>query len=248
MNKRMVKIFIGICVVCAAGFTLGYSLKRVFNEKAIAADEYNSTEAKKERFADIFPEDIYTYSCNYNAGNYAFIKKNNLTRSTNGKEAYRRSDDTLNIMQKILGCKYDIVTEEASERCVMYEEYKDGYQTGAFAGFVYDENGVMIEAHFREGRIYDFDEEAMIPYEEAYNIGIEALYKKYGENTDINVTSADCPYEVKYLPDLDMMCYCIDDVNGYMNGKDGGFEGEVVFTLFVSVDGTVAQVASTLCY
>ena len=44
------------------------------------------------------------------------------------------------------------------------------------------------------------------------------------------------------------MCYCIDDVNGYMNGKDGGFEGEVVFTLFVSVDGTVAQVASTLCY
>lgn len=248
MNKRAVKFLVIICVVCAAGFALGYSLKKVFNEKAIAADEYNGAEMKSERLADIFPKEIYIWSYNDNAGSYSFIKKNNVTRSASGKEAYRRSDDTLSIMKKVLGCKYDIVSIEASERCVMYDEYKDGYQTGAFAGFVYDENGVMIEAHFREGSIYDFDEETMIPYEEAYQIGIEALYKKYGENTVLNVTSADCPYEVMYRPDLKMMCYCVDDVNGYVNGKEGSFSGEVVFTLFVSVDGTFAQVASTLCY
>lgn len=248
MNKRAVKFLVVICVVCAAGFALGYSLKKTFNEKAIAADEYNGTEMKNERYADIFPKDIYTWSCNDNASSYAFIKKNNVTKSANGKEAYRRSDDTLSIMKKVIECKYDIVLIESSEGCVMYEEYKDGYQTGAFAGFVYDENGVMIEAHFREGSIYDLDEKAMIPYEEAYRIGIEALYKKYGEDTVLNVTSADCPYEVMYRPDLKMMCYCIEEVNGYVNGKEGSFSGEVVFTLFVSVDGTFAQVASTLCY
>lgn len=247
MNKKMVKIFIGICVVCAAGFELGYSMKKTFNEKAIAADEYG-TEVKKERFAEVFPEDIYTCSYNNSTGSYVFTKKNSMEKSINGKEAYQRSDDTLSIMQKILGCKYDIVLEDCSEGSIIYLEYKDGYRTGAFAGFAYDENGFMIEARFREGKMYDFDEEAMIPYEEAYNIGIEALYKKYGENTVLNVTSADCPYEVMYRPDLNMMCYCIEEVNGYMNGKDGGFEGEVVFTLFVSVDGTLAQVASTLCY
>lgn len=248
MNKKTVKIFIGICAVCAAGFILGYSMKKAFNEKAIAADEYNDTEVKKERFAEVFPEDIYTCSYNDSTGSYVFIKKNDLTKSVNGKEAYRRSDDTLSIVRKVLDCKYDIVLKDYSEGSVIYLEYKDGYRTGAFAGFAYDENGVMIEARFREGTIYEFDEAAMIPYEEAYRIGIEALYEKYGENTVLNVTSADCPYEVMYRPDLKMMCYCIDDVNGYMNGKDGGFEGEVVFTLFVSVDGTFAQVASTLCY
>lgn len=246
MNKKTVRILIGACAVCATGFTLGYSLKTAFNEKAIAADEYSATEIKKERFADIFPTDIYTCSYNGSAGRYAFIKKNNLTKSANGKEAYRRSDDTLSLMKKVLDCKYDIEVVEFSEGCVMYEEYKDGYPTGAFAGFVYDENGVMIEASFREGSIYDFDEEAMISYEEAYRIGIEALYKKYGENTDLYVTSDDCTYEVMYRPDRKMMCYCIDEVNGYMNGKDGSFDGEVVFTLFVSVDGTYAEIASTL--
>ena len=246
MNKKTVRILIGACAVCAAGFTLGYSLKTAFNEKAIAAEEYNGTEIQKERFADIFPTDIYTY--NVSSGRYAFIKKNNLTKSANGKEAYRRSDNTLSVAKKILDFKYDIVLKECSEQGVMYEEYKDGYQTGGLASFVYDENGVMIEASFREGSIYDFDEDAMISYEEAYSIGTEALYKKYGENTELYVTSDDCTYEVMYRPDLKMMCYCIENVNGYMHGKDGSFDGEVVFILFVSVDGTYAEVASTLCY
>lgn len=246
MNKKTVRILIGACAVCAAGFTLGYSLKAAFNEKAIAADEYNGTKIQNERFTDIFPEDIYTCSYNDNTGSYAFIKKNGLAKSINGKEAYRRCDDTLSIVKKVLDIKYDIVLEDCSEGSIIYEEYKDGYPTGAFAGFAYDENGVMIEARFRKGSIYDFDEEAMISYEEAYRIGIEALYKKYGENTDLYVTSDDCTYEVMYRPDRKMMCYCIDEVNGYMNGKDGSFDGEVVFTLFVSVDGTYAEIASTL--
>lgn len=249
MKKDVIKAVLGIAVVCAVGFFLGYSIKNVFNEKVIASREYvneNETEIKTGYHTDIFASDLYT--CTYNEGKdaYKFVKKNIQTKASDSM--YCKRKDTLSIAEKILDNKYDLVLKDSDNACEIYEEYKDGYPTGGIASFVFDENGVMIEAYFRKGKIYEVDETSMISYDEAYDIGICEIYKKYGEDTLIDGTSKDCSYEIIYRPDLEMMCYSIQTVYGHMYGDMENDINQVNFYMYISIDGKYVEIASTLGY
>ena len=251
MSKCVIKNLIGICIVCVIGFSLGYFFECVFNDDAVASgNDYKEGETKDitEYHTDIFSEDIYVCTYNKEKRFYRYNKKKSNVKSVEDDTGYRKGDDTLSIAKQIFNNECDIVLKNSGGSSEIYEEYKDGYPTGGMIGFVYDEKGIMLEAYIREGSVYEFDEKSMITYEEAYRIGIEALYDKYGKNTVLYGTIDDCKYEIIYRPDLELMCYSIEVVEGYINGDAKGFVGEVSFYLNVSVDGTYTEIASTLGY
>ena len=101
---------------------------------------------------------------------------------------------------------------------------------------------------FREGRIYDVDEETMISYEEAYGIAVDAIINKYGADTVIEGDSSDYEYRIYYRPASEDLCYEIMKVLGHMPSMVESDIDPVYFFVTVSRDGTFVEVASSLGY
>ena len=169
------KWYLVLVTVCVVGFAAGYFLKLQPLNEVKAANDYNETEVSNEDYADIQRyTDVFSegqYSCSYANGIVVVSLENSTSRSMG---AVYTTNDILQLNEEIMNTEEPMIVTDTDDCSVTYEEYKNGYPTGALASYVFDENGNIIEAYFREGEIYSYPD-SVISCEEAYNMAIAAI-------------------------------------------------------------------------
>lgn len=248
MKKIFTKWYVIVVCICIIGFTIGFVYHDMISEELNAANKnkYDEEREMKDYYADIFSEDIYTASYNDSSKVVHVTKKNGISSEKSNKLYVK--GDAKKLAKEMLDYEYELRLIDTTEYTLTYEEYKDGYPTGGLASYVFDEDGNIVEARFREGRIYDVDEETMISYEEAYGIAVDAIINKYGADTVIEGDSSDYEYRIYYRPASEDLCYEIMKVLGHMPSMVESDIDPVYFFVTVSRDGTFVEVASSLGY
>lgn len=259
---KKLKYIIVLVVICLMGFSLGYFGKNDMSEKMDAAENAETVDAVRdietETSVDMGKIDNQSesgeeYTLSSNMYTTSYDSELLITYYTLKDEAVMsksvnlpNKDDVWQLAQQMLECENELRKTLDDGRHIRYEEYKDGYPTGACASFVFDENDNIIFAGFREGAVYDFIEESVISIEEAYKIGVEEIYNKYGKDTIVDGDVYDYEYRIMYKPDLKKLCYQILRVEGHRYGDMEKSINQVEFTITVPMDGTSVIVASSL--
>ena len=259
---KKLKYIIVLVVICVMGFSLGYFGRNDMSDKMDAAENIGEfddvSDMETEASVDTskvdtqsesgeeytLSSDMYTtsYDSKLLITYYSLKDEAVMSKSVN----LPNKDDVWKLAQQMLECEHELRKTLDNGRRIRYEEYKDGYPTGACASFVCDENGNIIFAGFREGAVYDFDEESVISIEDAYEIGVEEIYNKYGKDTIVDGDVYDYEYRIMYKPDLKKLCYQILQVEGHRYGDMEKPINQVKFTITVAMDGTSVVIASTL--
>lgn len=243
-RKILVSIF-KILLVCFIGFLFGFFTKNIFLSDANASEADVLSNEKTITNTDsvlnnIFPSDSYYSAYNEDTGVYHFTYKGN-SKTRTSSTLYTKAD-ALSLTKQLIRFKYDIKLTDDSRNGISYEEYQGDYPTGAYAGYVFSDEGYLLEAYYREGVIYDFDSSKMISYEKAYSMAVEAIADKYGEHINICGTFDSYEYELYYNPISKKICYYISDIVG--NGHPS--IDEVVFFATISTDGSYVDIAANI--
>ncbi len=247
MGKLLKRWYVVVVLVCVVGFSVGFLCNGFFMEEASASKKDDSDIGHEVmEYKDIFSEDVYRATRNETSGAVSITMRNEPDENHLG-EIYKKSDTKI-LTEKMFGSEYQLKMIDETEYGITYEQYKDGYPTGALAIYTLDDNGNIIQAYFREGSIYNVDESTMISYEEAYELAEKAILNKYGVDIEIKGESKDYEYRIYYRPVSSELCYEIMDIEAYMpSASESGIES-VYFYVTVSIDGEFVEVASTLGY
>ncbi len=244
--------YIPLGVVCIIGFAVGFLFKGSVAKAAKADDNVEAVREEGWASDEAFPEEIYLCSY-YNDVFEVEMRKNASASFSSDSETYLYTKKDVEMLnKKILGAECKLTRIEDSNG-LRFEEYQNGYPTGASSSYVFNDDGYIIGAFFREGKIYDFDG-PMIPYEEAYELALKAIPDKYnvenyGFEIDLYESSAEsCDYRIYYNPEQEKLCYDIEGFCGVVTGDTTLAGIEVWFDVILAVDGSSVEVASTLTF
>lgn len=245
MKRIFMNKYIIVICICIIGFSIGFVCHELVFKEVDASNKIDSEQEVRE-YTDIFSEDLYVSTYNDKSKIVHITKKNGISKEKTNK-LYSKVD-AKKLADEMLHSEYELRLTDETDYGLSYEEYKDGYPTGGLASYVFDEEGNIVEARFREGTIYEFDEDTMISYEEAYVIAIKAIIDKYGADVDIEGDSSDYEYRIYYRPASEDLCYEIIKVVGHIPDMVESGIDPVYFYITVSKDGTFVEVASSLGY
>lgn len=257
MKKILSKWYVILGIVCIIGFSVGFFANKFSEDKVsptVNASESVTNispmdwDAEEIDCTDIFNEGLYTTIYNESDRTiYVSAKEDMSTKALLAAERYT-ADDAKYLATLMLGDDYELRLIDQADCGCMYEEYKDGHQTGGLATYLFDSDGYISEASFREGSVYDFDENGMISKELAFELAVEAIKEKYGADTVVEGTVDDYEITTYYVPKRDEICYWIDRITGHVQKYVGTISDPVHFYVTVSPDGTFVEVASSLRY
>lgn len=253
MKKIAPKRYVDVGIFCILGFLVVLFASKFKDDKVSATENTTSPlilneEAEETDYLDIFDEALY--DAVYNESDrtvYVSFKGDDSERLFSDEERYSE-DDAEQLASIMLGDEYELRLISKDEGSCMYEEYKDGHQTGGLATYLFDREGYISEASFRKGTVYEFDEDEMISEELAFELAVKAIKEKYGEDTVVEGTVDDYMIKTYYVPKRDEICYWIDKITGHVQEYVGTVADPVYFYVTVSPDGTFVEVASTLRY
>lgn len=243
--------YLALVIVCIIGFAIGYFLEFSPISQVKAANFYEEGVDDGEishiqYYEDVFSDELY--SCSYDDG-IVYVSLNNNAAS--GEKTVYTSDDIQKLNEELLKTQEPMILTYSDDYSVTYEEYNNGYPTGALASYVFDEDGNIIDAYFREGEIYDYTD-SIISCEDAYNIAVASIRDKYVDEYDLPLVivddSDDFEYNVFYCPAAKQLCYKVNEIAGVITGNTESEDMDVYFYVIVSLDGSYVDVASTLCY
>jgi len=241
MKNKIIIISFSLLMLCALGFVIGYSLKSISLKSNAANDEISyeriASQDEVAEFEDVFATSDYNVSYNENTSVYHFVYSGSK-KSDSNQNLYTKKDAE-NIVEKLIKSEYELVIENESDYDIMYQEYQNGYPTGAYASFVFSDEGYLVEAYCRKGVIYDFDDSKMISVNKAYEIAKDAIIEKYGEEVKIKETTK-LDYETTYNVKAKQLCYSIEGIEAELDGEIRYFFVQVL------VDGTDVSVAISL--
>ena len=248
MRKIFSKWYVIVAIICIIGFGIGFSAEHLFTNEVKATNiEPLDWDAENVDCSYIFDKDVYSATYNEDKRTIRIYAKNDSkSRNVSGKEYTK--DDAKELAELMIGKEYELRLIDQRDGGYIYEEYKDGHATGGLATYLFDTEGYLVEASFRAGSIYNFEEDKMITEVEAFEVAVAAIKEKYGESTEIFGTVDDYEITTYYVPKRDEICYWIDKVEGYVPGVKSAVIDTVYFYITVSPDGSFVEVASSLRY
>ena len=97
-------------------------------------------------------------------------------------------DDIADLNTSILDAELKKVDD--TNNTVVFEGYKNGYPTGAIAGYVIDDDNKIIQAYYRDDKITDVEESSIITEGKALELTVDGIKDKYGVDVSTDGKSA----------------------------------------------------------
>lgn len=220
--------YIVTALACVIALIAGFAINRVASNSVFASD--NSLRTKCEK---VFGKNAYACDTDNNVVSVSI--KDAVPESTETK--IYTVDDIADLNTSILDAELKKVDD--TNNTVVFEGYKNGYPTGAIAGYVIDDDNKIIQAYYRDDKITDVEESSIITEGKALELTVDGIKDKYG--VDVSADAKN-DYRIYYNPQIDKLCYEVKGIEGVVN------DIETVFTGIISIDGEHVEIASTLGY
>ncbi len=220
--------YIVTALACVIALIAGFAINRFASNSVFASD--NSLRTKCEK---VFGKKAYTCDTDNNVVSVSI--KDAVPESTETK--IYTVDDIADLNTSILDAELKKVDD--TNNTVVFEGYKNGYPTGAIAGYVIDDDNKIIQAYYRDDKITDVEESSIITEGKALELAVDGIKDKYG--VDVSADAKN-DYRIYYNPQIDKLCYEVKGIEGVVN------DIETVFTGIISIDGEHVEIASTLGY